>query len=65
MVQRTLEKYRKRDKMLDNCLSALWALDIDNVPEGDGGYYDRWKDLAMLFLAHEEGKSPFLYASYG
>ena len=75
MVQRLSVQYAKQDTQLDAYMTALdtlvgqaaaWALNIDNVPDGAGGYYDRWKNLAIAYLGDPfHVVDPFLCAAYG
>lgn len=74
VIQRTIEPYNRRDNSLDAYLVALdglvgaaatWALNVDNVPSGASGYYDRWKALGTAYIGNVGGRTPFLYAAYG
>lgn len=75
VVQRREILYRRQDAQLNAYMTALdtlvgqaatWALNIDNVPDGAGGYYDRWKNLSIAYLGDPDHVvDPFLCAAYG
>jgi hypothetical protein len=73
-VQRAPVPHRQADAALDPYAKAFsdmvdhaaaQVLQIDTVPDDNGGMYDRWSAVATEYLGNNASVPAFLYAAYG